>query len=360
MALVSLEIQRLRNISQATLNFSSGFNLVYGANGSGKTSILEAIYFLSTARSFRNAQIGPIIQQGEEDCLVRGQVQHPNRQYRIGIQRDRRGGREIRINEESIKRGSDLVRLLPTLTLGPDSMELLLGPPLNRRRFLNWGVFHVEPQFGKLWEEATRALAQRNRLLRDGNPGAAELETWTDQLVSHATQVDRFRQSYVDRYRPVFDDVLSKITDLAGVSLHYDRGWDKTTELADVYRNQLSTDLKKGHTQNGFQRADVRIHVSGQPAARVCSRGELKAIVWSMVLTQGAVARQFEEQETLFLIDDLAAEFDANHRDRVCEYLQESGEQVVLTGIDRGVLQEATGGQFETMFHVEQGTVSPE
>lgn len=357
MTLMTLEINRLRNISQAKLAFSPGFNLIHGANGSGKTSLLEAAYILSTARSFRNSNMAAVIQREADDCLVVGTIDRNGYEHRIGVQRDRRGRREIRVNDESVKRGSELVSFLPTLVLDPGSVDLLTGPPANRRRFLNWGVFHVEHQFGRLWEDATRSLAQRNRLLGMHPPPTRELETWTAQLVEHAEAVDKARTAYVQDYEPVFRKLAQAIAGVSDVSLKYHRGWDPGQRLEDIYAEQLSADLKKGHTQSGFQRADVRIDVAGQPAAKACSRGELKAVVWAMVLAQGALAKGTSQQDTLYLVDDLAAEFDASHRNRVCRYLLDSGEQVLLTGMERDVLDAACEGRFGATFHVEHGKV---
>lgn len=361
MTLTKLEINRLRNISQAKLALSPGFNLIYGANGSGKTSILDAAYILSTARSFRNDKATHLIKRGEEDYLVRGEVSCRGTRCRVGVQRDRQDRREIRIDGEAVTRGSDLVRLLPVLALGPGSSALLTGPPANRRRFLNWGVFHVEHQFGRLWEEANRSLAQRNRLLTvDHLRPTAELDVWTAQLVEHAERVDEARVAYLQGYEPVFRRMAREVAGFPDVSLVYRRGWDPASRLSDVYANQLPSDMKKGYTQQGFQRADLRIEVCGQPADKVCSGGELKAIVWAMLLAQGRLTKRNDHQATLYLLDDLAAEFDSGHRGQVCRYLLASGEQVLLTGMEKDVLDMACEGRFGARFHVEHGAVFQE
>ena len=360
MTLTSLEISQLRNISQAKLALSPGFNLIHGPNGSGKTSLLEAASLLFTARSFRNSNLAQVIQHEADACLVRGEMTQAGQQYRIGLQRDRNGNRDIRINEETVKKGSELARLLPVLVLAPDSVDLLLGPPANRRRFLNWGVFHVKHQFGRLWEEATRSLMQRNRLLRQGRPADAEMRVWTDQLVEQAEAVDEARASYVADYEPIFAEVAEKIAGISDIQLQYDRGWGVDQPLTVVYESQLDDDLKKGYTQHGFQRADVKINISGQSADKICSRGELKSLVWAMILAQGRLAKSGHQQHGLYLVDDLAAEFDAEHRQRVCEYLLDTGEQVLLTGMEREVLEVACGGQFKAMFHVKHGQVFQE
>ena len=358
MSLEWLDIQRVRNISHTHLNLSPGINLIYGANASGKTSLLESVYFLASSRSFRSHSTHAMIQQGEQDCLVLGRGSRQGQPYRLGVQRDREGARDIRINGTVAVRTTDLVRVMPTLQLGPETIELIPGPPALRRRFLNWGVFHVEQDFTALWEEAGRSLRQRNLALRSGVAGRLELEAWTAQLVRCAEKLDRARANYVAEYEPVFQAVVAELSGLKEVRFDYYRGWAAGVALADIYAEELLDDQKRGHTSKGFQRADVRMRIAGQPAAAVCSRGELKSLAWSMVLAQGALARgEHPLAGMLYLIDDLASEFDLEHRRRVVQFLHGTGNQVLLTGVDKAVLIEACHGVEESMFHVKQGKV---
>ncbi len=382
MSLKWLEARHFRNLTHISVELDPGLNLLFGDNGSGKTSLLESSYFLSTAKSFRDTGLDPVIQRGAQDCLLRGRIQAEGLEYDIGISRDRDGNREIRVNSEPTKKASDLARLLPTLVLGPHSVDLLIGPPALRRRFLNWGLFHVKPgemnyspattgnnhhdDFSKNWEEANRCLRQRNLLLRKhaattDSVSLKELEVWSDRLAVYANQIDRQRILYVERYRPLFSEIASELAGIGEVSFDYYRGWNREAELTDIYLKEAALDQKRGFTQKGFQRADVRITVSGQPAAKVCSRGELKSIVWSMILAQGAVATEHDastrSRGTLYLVDDLASEFDEEHRRRVCQFLVKTGQQVLLTGVEQRSLLAACENKYGRLFHVKHGEI---
>lgn len=357
MSLKRLDVANFRNLEQVKLELSSGINLIFGDNGSGKTSLLEAVYFLATGRSSRSGSPQPAIQHGKQQCVVTGVVESDAGRYSLGVSRSRSGEREIRVNGESPQRTSDLARLLPTLLLGPESIELIIGAPSLRRRFLNWGLFHVEPRFTGAWEEANRCLKQRNLLLRRDPTSRSEITSWTSQLVQCAEDIDRQRQKYIERYKPFFDSAVARLTGMENVTLDYYRGWDRAIELFQVYENDRELDQKRGFTQKGFQRADVRISVDGQPVAKVLSRGELKSVVWAMTLAQGELASNQEEGEAIYLIDDLAAEFDREHRERVCRYLAETGQQIVLTGVEKQDLLVACNGNYQRLFHVKHGEV---
>jgi DNA replication and repair protein RecF len=381
MSLKWLEARHFRNLTHISVDLDPGLNLLFGENGSGKTSLLEASYFLSTARSFRDTGLDPVIQRGEQDCLLRGKVQTGGMEHHIGISRDRDGSRVIKINSEATKKASDLARLLPTLILGPHSVDLLIGPPTLRRRFLNWGLFHVKPgpaasgvtttdtpptDFSAKWEEANRCLRQRNLLLRQytarhGSANLKELETWSDRLAAYANQIDLQRTQYVDLYRPLFTEIVQQLAGIDEVTFDYYRGWNREADLMEIYRKEADLDQKRGFTQKGFQRADVRITVSGQPAAKVCSRGELKSLVWAMILAQGALASDTGTSEggrgTLYLVDDLASEFDEEHRRRVCQFLVATGQQVLLTGVEQRSLLAACENKYGRLFHVKHGEV---
>ena len=381
MSLKWLEAMRFRNLSHIAIDLDPGLNMFFGDNGSGKTSVLEACYFLSSGRSFRDTGVDTVIQRGAKGCLLRGKADVGISEHYIGIVRDLGGSREIKINSELTRKSSELARLLPTLVLGPHSVDLLLGSPASRRRFLNWGLFHVKPgpisrpgatplisftDFTVKWEEANRCLRQRNLLLRQqanrpGTRNLRELDTWSDLLATHANEIDQQREQYVELYRPLFAKVALQLVGIEGVKFDYYRGWNREADLRGIYLEESGLDQKRGFTQKGFQRADVRITVSGQPAAKVCSRGELKSLVWAMMLAQGTLAsevgRLAGKGGTLYLVDDLASELDDQNRRRVCNFLLETGQQVLLTGVEEKALLSACNNKYGRLFHVKHGQV---
>lgn len=360
MSLEAVSIMNFRNLADVRIELDPKSNFFLGANGSGKTSLLDAFYFLSSARSFTTNNRHSFIMEGKEECMVRGEIKRDFQLSRVGVSRSRSGVLEIRINGEKILRSSELALCLPTIVLGPDSINLLIGSPVRRRSFMNWGTFHVEPLFKEVWERANRCLKQRNFALQHKVRGRDELASWTDGLIKNTLKIDEYRARYIKKLSPLFSDVLERISGLEDVELHYFRGWDEKRHLNDVFDRNSEIDSKRGYTSSGFHRAELKIHIGGRPVTEMCSRGELKSLVWALKLAQGQFllgGKAPKENKPIFLVDDLGAEFDEQHRQKIQEYLYETGHQTIITAVDHFALSRFTETISAKLFHVERGKI---
>ena len=300
-----------------------------------------------------------MVKRGELESVVFGVVvADQGLETRIGVSRSLEGKREIRVGGESVSKASELARLLPVLVLAPDTIDLLLGSPQLRRKFLNWGVFHVKHTFTQEWETANRCLKHRNRLLKmKREPG--ELKVWTASLVTAAEMIDEYRREYFQGFSAQYTKLISDFTDFgSSVSCEYVRGWDESKSLEDVYANAEESDLRRGFTQSGFHKADIKLSIAGQPVTEVCSRGELKMLAWAMILTQGKMQSEFSNQNAVYLVDDIVSELDLDHRQMLCKTLIEMQGQVMATGIDQKGLEDSWNGYQAEVFHVKQGVLS--
>jgi DNA replication and repair protein RecF len=301
-----------------------------------------------------------VIMEGKEECMVRGEINQNFQQNRVGVSRSRSGALEIRINGEKIARASEVALCLPTIVLGPDSINLLIGSPVRRRSFMNWGTFHVEPLFKEVWERANRCLKQRNFALQPNVQSKDELASWTDGLIKNSLKIDEYRAHYIKNLSPLFSKVLERIGGLKEVELHYFRGWDEKSHLNEVFDRNSEIDSKKGYTSAGFHRAELKFYIRGKPVTEMCSRGELKSLVWALKLAQGQFLlgeKASNENKPIFLVDDLGAEFDEQHRRKIQEYLYETGHQTIITAIDHFALSRFTETTSAKLFHVERGKI---
>jgi DNA replication and repair protein RecF len=343
MSLKRFTVTAVRNLHPVTLSPSPRINIISGDNGSGKTSLLEAIHLLGLARSFRSTRLLPVIQYEQAECTIFGQVQLAHGAVsNLGISRDRQGQFQIRIDGQNARSAAQLAETLPLQLINPDSFRLLEGVPKVRRQFLDWGVFHVEPRFLPAWQRLQKALRQRNSWLRRGTLDSAAQAAWDRELCLASDEIDGYRRSYIQALKPEFERVLAELLELSDLTLSYSRGWDKDRELTEVLSSSLLRDQQIGHTQ-----------------ADILSRGQQKLVVCALKIAQGHLLNQTKRGQCIYLVDDLPSELDQQHRSALCRLLEDLDCQVFITCVDHELLRD--GWSTETpvaMFHVEHGRIT--
>lgn len=354
MGLEHVAIRDFRNIVAAEFSLSAQLNLFTGANGAGKTSLLEALHVLGRAQSFRTHQPATLVREGADAFLVRGRVRVEGVQRQVGLQRSRQQ-LTLRIDSKPATGLAELASLFPYQVINPDSHRLLEGGPRYRRRFLDWGVFHVEPNFYATWQRYTRALRQRNAALRDQLPGR-QVQLWDEELVASATELDKMRRGYLESLLPVLNQHLDGL--LTGVVLawSYRPGWSAKQRYAEALAAGLDRDQRRGFTQQGPHRADWVPLVAGVAAQERLSRGQQKQVVIAMMLAQAEQYQRIRNRPCLFLVDDLRSELDLEHCQRVLIQLRQLQAQVFLTAIDPDAVDIQDWGD-SRRFHVERGEI---
>jgi len=357
MPLETLTVTDFRNLAEVRLEVASGLTLVTGPNGAGKTSLLEAIYFLGHARSFRTRHTERLIREERPALRVTARVQWPGRPPTVlGIERDREGQR-IRVGGRTPQGLAELVECLPLQLVNQDSHLLLEGGPRYRRRYLDWGLFHVEQDFYTAWRQYARALKQRNAALRRGDP-ANVARAWDQALVEAGSRLDVLRQQHLQRLIPLIRVHQAALVELPEPGFDYRRGWPAAHEtLAEALEAGFETDRRRGFTQYGPHRADLAISIEGVPAQEQLSRGQQKQLATALQLAQAEAVIRSTGRKSIFLVDDLAAELDEAHRAKVLERLQALDVQAFVTATDDALVP-ADGWGDRRVFHVKHGRVS--
>lgn len=361
--LSKLDISNLRNITKAKIRPASTLNLFYGENGSGKSSILEAIYLLGMARSFRGNAHNPLIQYEQNECAVFCELSDGQS---LGLSRPRRGGQQIKVSGSTTCNAADLARCLPILLLNSDTFKLLEGSPKVRRHYLDWGAFHVEHRFIEQWRQVQRALKNRNLLLKN-MANKSEIDPWTVEFVKHAKLIDQYRDSYLKDLLPVVSEILKLFLPIGGISLEYYRGWDEGVDLQELLDQQLTRDLKYGYTVPGPQRADLKIKIGKHASVDILSRGQQKMLVSTLKIAQGALLENKLNKKCVYLVDDLPSELDRENRLKVCSLLAGLNSQVFITSVEKEDLNlDDSWGAAELdanekkLFHVKHGKINQE
>jgi DNA replication and repair protein RecF len=329
MSLTCLRIRNLRNLTEQEIHPTPLFNLITGPNGSGKTSVLEAIHLLSLGRSFRTTIHQRLIQHHQASLTIYGEVS-PG--IPLGIEKHRSGENYIRISGENKQSVAELAKCLPVQVINADSFKLLDAGPQHRRQFMDWGVFHVKHSFLPAWQSYRQAMKQRNAALRQRS-SSGNITLWETEMVKQALVIDEARRDYIEQYIPVLQALIQDSFSFE-VELDYARGWPQDEDFALCLQHHRARDAELSYTQQGPHRADLKIKSAHTQAQHVLSRGQQKSLVCAMRIAQGNLVQQFTERPTVYLVDDLVAELDARNSLAVLRLLHQSQAQVFITVIE--------------------------
>jgi DNA replication and repair protein RecF len=352
----SLSITNFRNLTSVNIKPSSSFNVFYGDNGAGKTSFLEAIYFLGLGKSFRSSNINRIIQHDADSFSIFAIIENDQQQIPLGMQRSRNGSRHIKFDGESIQSLAPIAKQIPLLLISTMSYRFFHDGPKIRRQFLDWGLFHVEPSFYSLWQRLQRILKQRNMGLKSHLP-SRDIAAWNLEFVEAAEAIDQLRVKLTTKLEPILLKQLNILMPELDFSLRYQRGWSKEESLLQLLENNFHRDNQLGYTYYGPQRADLQLLCQKVPAQDVLSQGQQKLSAYALQLSQGMLLKQETGNTPIYFIDDLPSELDNNKRVCVTKTLQSLGAQVFITGIELEDLRPLLNLNTIQLFHVEHGTV---
>ena len=365
MLLQQLQLSNFRIIESARLSDLAAVNLISGRNGSGKTSLLEAIHVLGHGRSFRTRKWQRLVRYDQAGFLITGVGRNSRGEQRIGIERRLADpSPTVRLNGESLRATSELAALMPIQILDSAGFSLLEGPPEYRRQLLDWAVFHVEPsRFLQAWRRYQKALKQRNALLRSNRVDRQALSPWTDELAVQGELIHELRTVQLERLLPLLVEMHAALN--SGVSVpvevvvDYYPGWNRERNaLRAKLDMEIDRDIELGYTRDGPHRDDLRVRSAGQSVVEVFSRGQLKSLVAAFRLSQAKLLRQYGIK-SVFLVDDLAAELDSDRRARFIGELLKLDCQSFFTAINESDLSNSFGSTMIKMFHVEHGRVTP-
>ncbi|MFT0773141.1 DNA replication/repair protein RecF [Psychrobacter nivimaris] len=395
-----LQISHLRNLTQISLE-PAACNIIIGANGSGKTSLLEAIFLLSRGKSFRHYQPKRYIQHHQNNTTVHAKL---NDSRTLAIQKQADATTILRLNQTTVYNQSVLTEQLPTLLIDPSTMDMLEQGSASRRQLLDWLVFHMKQGFHPQWMAYQRLLKQRNSLLKSTRHltqvQLSELKSWDKGLSNHAALIHHYREQVFTEWQPYFaKSIVQLLPSYAEqLSLSYNAGYDTSVALDVQLNERLEQDLQLGYTRIGNHRADIHVHwhsnesVNDQTtdarkadsahgvqtklptlkeqAANVLSRGEKKLLITALRLSQlplllndgersDSIKDDLSSRATpVVLLDDITAELDDRAIGILLSTLAKLPCQVFMTSLTDDILPlvNELWSQPNT-FHVKQGKI---
>ena len=351
MGLRRLQVTDFRCLQAVELELDPRFTLISGQNGSGKTSLLEAIYLLGRGRSFRTRRVARLIHFDADHFVIFGELERDAIKLPLGIE-GREAGLRARIGGADARSVVELALHFPVQIIDPEVHKLIEEGPAHRRRFLDWGVFHVEQRFIGHWQRYRQALSQRNAALKSGQRDEL-VRVWNPELLQAGAEIAEARARYVGALTNHAIEATSRLLGRE-LRLQYRRGWNQDVTFDEALQRSEALDRQRGATQVGPHRADLVIRIDAGLARDHISRGQQKLLAAALLIAQ---LRCFPSNASLrptLLLDDPAAELDAEHLQRLIDELGVPQTQLVVTALDDKFPAFGSPG---ARFHIADGRV---
>lgn len=324
--LADCAVYDFRNIGEAAFRFNTGLNVFYGENGSGKTSLIEALHHLSVARSFRTHLSREVIARGQPYFTLRATFTDGSSR---ALQKHSNGQREIRLSGQRVTELESFAQTMPVILVYQSIYQIMDAGSKLRRGVIDFGLFHVKQSYLTHWRAYKRALSQRNALLKTSSASSNDFASWEQALVEHTLVLTELRTDYISALECKFQNILGKISELS-LSLLFKPGFTgeaTASTLMQQYQELRGKDKLAGFTSAGAHRADFIMQFCGRKAKGVLSRGQQKVALIALKLAQA----ELMSERCLFLLDDLSAELDDKHLQAILTYFTENNHQVVIT-----------------------------
>ena len=351
MSLGRVQVTDFRCLQSVGLDLDSRFTLISGANASGKTSLLEAIYVLGRGRSFRTRRLEHLIRHGSERFIVFGEVDAFGRRVSMGVEGSAAGVR-AKLGGAKANSLAELAPLLPVQIIDPEIHRLIEEGPSRRRRFLDWGVFHVEPRFVEDWQRFQQALKQRNAALRSRQPRPVTA-AWDADLVRYGESLSSARERYVEA---LTEHAVGTTRHLLGMELTiaYRTGWARGLTLAEALQQSLQHDEESGVTQVGPHRAELAIRLNDTGVKDRISRGQQKLLAAALLMAQVKLLPPDSSVKPTLLLDDPAAELDNERLTRLISEVSAQSVQLIVTTLHPEFSEFGTPGRH---YQIKAGSI---
>ena len=356
MSVKELHVVNFRNLASDKLSLHSDLNFLIGDNGSGKSSLLESLFYLGHGKSFRTNKVESLIQNEFDSFIISVKLNDNNQ---LGIQRNSLGESKIKINGVVSTKLSDLAKNIAVQIVTPESFKLFFGGPKERRKFVDLGLFHVEHSFSNIWKLFQRTYKQRNACLRT-KQGLDQLDYWTDEFSRLSENIAQLRNSYIEHLKVELKYWLQIMLPSCSdeITIQYLQGWNSKKELKSILDENRNRELEKGYSLYGAQKFDIRFLIDNASIEHRLSRGQQKLFLLALTFAQSKLIEQVKRIKPILLIDDIGAELDHSSRKAMFRANQQLNCQTIISAIDRVALEPLIPDDNNyNMFHVKHGQI---
>lgn len=362
MKIVSLELKNFRNYTYASVFFEDGLNVLYGENASGKTNMLESVYFSSVFSSPRTTKDKEMVQMGKDAATIKLVIEKKYRKHTIVIQIDGASKKKVAVDGVPVNRAAELLGVLGVVFFSPDEMKLVKESPQERRRFLDIGLSQQQKSYFVALSRYNHTLKQKNNLLkefRQANNVDDMLDVWDAGLAKEGATIIARRKEYIATLNDAakkFHYILSG--EKENLALSYESGAKTDCPQEELEANLLAAlrasrdkDKELGYSTVGPHRDDIKIEINGKDARKFASQGQQRTTALAMKIGQVVIYRDEIGEPPVLLLDDVLSELDENRQHVLLDLV--NGFQTLLTCTEYKLDNPAT------LFEVKDGSIKP-
>lgn len=350
MVIFALKLVNFRNHTHATFEFNDKLNVIYGDNGVGKTSILEAVHYLSLTKSFRTNRDDEVIENEKSYFQIFGKFcSVQDRKIGVNVNYEKGGAKKVFYNKKELKRKSDLIGKIPVVILSPGSQKVTEGAPSQRRNFLDRIISQIDQKYLSALQEYRRQITRRNTLLNTYKENRnykydRYFEALDEILVKSASYIHSERHKFIENYNPILGDVYNNISHIdrpVNIRLKSDISDENNRFKASFFRklrSDFKSDVGLGRTTSGPHLEDVEIVFGDSEIKRMGSQGEHKVLLVSLKIAEGEYLQKFIDDPVIYLFDDMFALLDVKHCINILEKIHPQN-QVLITVTDVPALE---------------------
>lgn len=361
MRIVELELNNFRNYEKLALNLSPKLNIFIGENASGKTNLLESVYYLGVGKSFKTSKDKELVKWGESSAYLKIVIEKKYRTHTIEMQIDEKGQKKIIINKIPITKIGELIGVLKVVLFSPEEMKFIKETPLERRRFMDISLSQQDKNYYYNLVQYNKILGQRNKLLKDyyGSKGIEKmLEIWDNELSKKAVLIADKREKFLKDLEVIASNKMLELTDgKEDVKLFYETRVNTSSnspveEFLQVLKDDREKDLKLTYTSSGVHRDDLRIEVNGVDVRKYGSQGQQRSTALALKLAEIDLFYEKTGESPILLLDDVLSELDKSRREQLIKIA--SKEQTIITATE----YEENVDAEKTVYNVNKGVVS--
>jgi len=353
MRLDYLQVRQVRNLTDVQISPNAEVNIIYGENAAGKTALLESIYLLSKARSFRTAHIKEVIQHNKNELTVSGVVTNYNNEpVNTGIRKTNKET-EIRYNGSRITAVSEQAKNVVVQCAIPENTNMLTGTPKDRRKWIDWALFHVEQSYLQIWHDYHQALRNRNALLKRPAKNN-EFFVWEKRMASTAKALSDMWRNYLVCLQKYYEEVAGEHS-CRNVVFGVKKNKYQANDFLEHLQATRQSDIKAGFTQQGPHKTDLEFKTQGKHVNTVFSKGQIKLFVTMLSIAQAKLLKIEKGKTPIILADDLTSELDKKTVATLLELLYEEKMQLFITTTELSEIHKSN--KDISLFHVEHGQV---